>query len=198
MSAAQGNDRVQLRLSHRAPDAVTASQPQAPAGETFKSIPCRDGGQAENTECAGKGVSGIQGGEEMDGTGMEGFGSAARNHDRPKKLPETHMLKASGTESTAQFDFNVLKDGDTLSDHQIELGWKKNRLVVHGDVLRLQTALPTREYYPGNMLHSRECASEGLRASSHERMRRSKTPRRASCCEHGGVQIMSQKIWRGG
>ena len=157
-----------------------------------------DGGQAETTECAGKGVSGIQGGEEMDGTGMEGFGSAARNHDRPKKLPETHTLKASGTESTSQFDFNVLKDGDTLSDHQIELGWKKNRLVVHGDVLRLQTALPTREYYPGNMLHSRECASEGLRASSHERMRRSKTPRRASCCEHGGVQIMSQKIWRGG
>ena len=127
-----------------------------------------DGGQAETTDCASKGVGGIQRGEEMGGTGIEGCGSAARNHDRPKKLPETHTLKASGTESTAQFDFNVLKDGDTLSDHQIELGWKKNRLVVHGDVLRLQTALPTREYYPGNMLHSRVRARVCVRVRMSE------------------------------
>ena len=51
-------------------------------------------------------------------------------------------------------DFAVLRDGDSLGVHQIELGWKKDRLVVHGDVLRLKTALPTREYYPGGEVWS--------------------------------------------
>lgn len=51
-------------------------------------------------------------------------------------------------------DFSVLRNCDTLGHHQIELGWKKNRLVVHGDVLRLKTAMPTREYYPGGEIWS--------------------------------------------
>lgn len=61
---------------------------------------------------------------------------------------------SAGDDARTAVDFALLRDGDSLGAHQIELGWKKSRLVVHGDVLRLKTALPTREYYPGGEVWS--------------------------------------------
>lgn len=102
-------------------------------------------------------------GGEPEASGRDGLAESLASSE--KVAGGSSCRKGTDDDAGQTVDCSVLRNGDTLGSHHIQLGWKKNRLVVHGDVLRLKTALPTREYYPGGEVWSMG-AAPGIDARS--------------------------------
>jgi hypothetical protein len=102
-------------------------------------------------------------GGEPEASGRDGLAESPASSE--EVAGGSSCRKGADGDAGQTVDYSVLRNGDTLGSHHIELGWKKNRLVVHGDILRLKTALPTREYYPGGEVWSMG-AAPGIDARS--------------------------------